>query len=732
MKQYYLLIFLFVYAFNFYGQAAIGVSIYSWPQVYSVSNWQNAPYQFTVKNIGTETLTNIYLTSQYNINFFGDPIASLAPGEESTTHFYGTEDFSSIFPYENMCYLERSVIVHATTPSNTQITDMSSPNGYYYSDNLLYFNIYSTDLSTAIDSQYLDGNVNGIVDFGDKIIYDYQIQGYLSGPNVELHGQVQDDPNQGVFFLTNGFNNFHFYGTGIQTDFIAYYNLSQADIESGFVYLNPQTTIYSSNSSNCYNSIQFYDPTPCADCPLPVDCSDCIITKLGNFESNRIIGKVAFNASDDNCTTGIGMANRKVVASSTAATFATFTNEIGNYKINTLVGVNSYSVTGNYGLNEDFTTNPNAITIATSGSNNSYIDSNFCISPTTDFADLNVSIIPITNARPGFDASYRLYYYNAGTTVLQGDLSFTYEAAKLGFIGSSDSVTQTLGLITFDYTNLIPFEQAYIDIHFNVLPPPIVNDGDVLTFLLTGNPIIDDLTPQNNIFSLNQIVTNSYDPNDKTVLEGAYISTEQALGYLNYVTRFQNTGSGEATTVVIKETLDVDLDWSTFEPLGGSHPYLVALNYGFDLTYTFPEIGLPGMLTNEPESHGWMAYRIKPKSNFTVEDIASSRSRIYFDFNPPIITNSVTTQIDLNLSSKSTENIQLSLAPNPATDSIFISHLDQNTRAFYTIFDNIGRIIVPQKKLENNAITIQSLESGMYFLSLQQDKKSFTLKFIKK
>lgn len=42
---------------------------------------------------------------------------------------------------------------------------------------------------------------------------------------------------------------------------------------------------------------------------------------------------------------------------------------------------------------------------------------------------------------------------------------------------------------------------------------------------------------------------------------------------IEYLIRFQNTGTDTAFKVVIRDQLDKNLDWNSFEVLSSSHPY---------------------------------------------------------------------------------------------------------------------------------------------------------------
>ncbi len=141
-------------------------------------------------------------------------------------------------------------------------------------------------------------------------------------------------------------------------------------------------------------------------------------------------------------------------------------------------------------------------------------------------------------------------------------------------------------------------------------------------------------------------ILDSYDPNDKQATPagagpGRLIAPQQALEYL---VRFQNTGSDVAYLVVIEDTLDANLDVATLEIGAASHPFSWSVS-GVGrpvLTWTFKNINLPDSTTNEPASHGYVRFRIRPKADTPLGTPIGNLAAITFDYNSPILTNVVT------------------------------------------------------------------------------------------
>lgn len=142
---------------------------------------------------------------------------------------------------------------------------------------------------------------------------------------------------------------------------------------------------------------------------------------------------------------------------------------------------------------------------------------------------------------------------------------------------------------------------------------------------------------------LEQEVSCAFDPNDKNVSPKGngplgIVAPQQELTYL---VRFQNTGNDTAFTVLIRDQLDANLDWSTLKPISSSHPMEVNIEHDGDVAFKFNDILLPDSNVNEPESHGYVEYSIMPKTDVRPLATITGPAAIYFDFNPAVITNDV-------------------------------------------------------------------------------------------
>jgi uncharacterized repeat protein (TIGR01451 family) len=271
--------------------------------------------------------------------------------------------------------------------------------------------------------------------------------------------------------------------------------------------------------------------------------------------------------------------------------------------------------------------------------------------------DLFISMIAVDPARPGFNVRYKINYKNAGTiTEASGTIQLIMDP-KFSYSTATPSPASVSGkTVTWNYTNLNSLDEASILVTLTLATPPTTNIGDTVRSTVVINPVIADVTPADDTAVLKQLVTGSYDPNDKTEANAGVITPAQVSNgdYLNYLIRFQNTGTDTAFNITVRDTLESRLNWNSLQMVSASHAYQLSIEGGNKLTWQFNNIELPYTGIDEPNSHGYIAYRIKPVSTVQVNDTIKNGAGIYFDFNLPIATNLERTVV-------------LSFAPLPVT-----------------------------------------------------------------
>ncbi len=346
-----------------------------------------------------------------------------------------------------------------------------------------------------------------------------------------------------------------------------------------------------------------------------------------------------------------------------------------------------------------------------------------------DNNDLNISVYPINEARGGFNSSYRIVFNNVGTTQLDGDIMFKFDNSKLTFLNSSQVVdSQNSNSLSFIYNGLAPKESRFIDLNFvvNFISP---ETEETLSFETSINPIIDDLTQEDNVFTFNQPIVNSFDPNDILVIEGDKILLENSDEYLHYIIRFQNIGTASAINVKVNNLFDSNLDWTTFQLESSSHSLNIERVYGYDISFIFNGINLPDSTSDEPNSHGFIAYKIKPKKNITVGEFVPNEADIYFDFNPAVPTNLVNTEVVSTLGVSETNSSPIYLYPNPTSNILNVKSNSPISKIY--VYNSLGQKVI--SFFNQSKVDISILNKGLYFVEIYNDSgRKLVSRFIKK
>ncbi|GEP51696.1 hypothetical protein FNO01nite_23680 [Flavobacterium noncentrifugens] len=447
---------------------------------------------------------------------------------------------------------------------------------------------------------------------------------------------------------------------------------------------------------------------------------------------NTIFGHISLDVNNNGCdATDAYFPNIKVNLVNGSATGATFTNAAGNYFFYTQEG--SFQITPQF-ENAFFTISPASANVNFDVVDGSSQTQNFCVTPNGIHKDLEIAIISVVPARPGFDAKYQLVYKNKGNQTLSGSVSLAFNDNVTDFVSAVPAVSnQSVGLLNWAFTDLQPFESRVIDLTVNANGPmetPPVNINDVLNYSASITPSDNDETPLDNVFTLNETVTGSYDPNDKTCLEGNAIDPANIGKYVHYLIRFQNSGTAPAENVVIKDVIDTaKFDIASLQFTSASHPQTTKIT-GNKVEFYFENINLPAEQDNEPGSHGFVAFKIKTKSNLVVGNTISNVADIFFDYNFPITTNTTESTFAI-LRANDFENATVSLQPNPVVDKLQVTAKGNMT--LIQIFDVQGRLI--QTILQNsNIATIDFSKQtiGVYFIKIQTENGTKTDKIIKK
>jgi len=452
---------------------------------------------------------------------------------------------------------------------------------------------------------------------------------------------------------------------------------------------------------------------------------------------NTLAGTIRFNLNGNGCNTLADASVNLPIAVTTQSGYAmgsAFTNVNGNF-VSYSSSPQNLIYTPQFG-NAYYTVTPTSFTSAFSGyGNTETVD--FCITPNGTHSDLAISLIPITPARPGFDAKYKIIFRNNGTIMQSGNITSNFSDDIFDFIIANPTAESIPNTLNWGFSDLQPLESREINFILNLNSPaemPAVNIGDQITLTAIISSPQPDEAYFDNTSNYTQIVTGSYDPNDKQV-SALITAIDGPLEYLNYTIRFQNTGTAAAENVVVADVLDERFDKNSLIIVSASHPYLSRL-VNNKLEFIFEGIDLIDSATNEPESHGYVTFKVRPKPGSVDHgDIIENKANIYFDYNLPIETNAAITSYYSILGTEKLDTQKaFKLSPNPAKNLINISIPSNAIIKSIRIYNTLGQLLHTAAKrtiATTVPIDISQLRAGTYFVEIETGSGKSIKKFIK-
>lgn len=271
---------------------------------------------------------------------------------------------------------------------------------------------------------------------------------------------------------------------------------------------------------------------------------------------------------------------------------------------------------------------------------------------------------------------------------------------------------------TFTYQNLGVHQSA--SLAYDIEWPEAELTGQTATLKTITDLYVNGVVASRKIDSVQTIIRCSYDPNDKSVTPAGVGDQFYTLktGALQYQIRFENTGNDTAYHVAVQDTLDKNLDFSTFEVLGSSHKMNTEISKDGVIGFHFNYINLPDSTTNKKGAQGFVRFSIKPKTSVANNTLLCNKAAIYFDQNKPVITNSTCNLLvdKIPTNPLGIETVEISVGnniyPNPTNDWIYLPKEAEET----TVYNILGSQVL---KSTETKVNMAGFEEGIYIAKVR-------------
>lgn len=323
-------------------------------------------------------------------------------------------------------------------------------------------------------------------------------------------------------------------------------------------------------------------------------------------------------------------------------------------------GYFSFSVdTGTYQLRPvlnpemEYTCPDNLIKTLTFNESGAYSDKNHFFVSEKVYHDFSVSAI-VPRAKPGTNQHYLLQFCNNSNEKGSGRFTFAYDDLQTWV--QSDLTPSINDHIEkkaiWDIFNMLPGECHQFAVEMKLSDMAPLNKaikGNLSVKPIAGS---EDAFAENNIFNWSSPTVASV---GLVFEKRLFIGNNPYSGViydkdttLLYQIHFQNTNIDTVKKIVIRDTLDPMHDFSTFKIKMASHPYKMSIEADSVVVFTFNDIAIPPVTQNMVDNVLSITYGIKLKEEAAYGKTFFNDAEIKVDYDPPIMSNKVSTLLSEN------------------------------------------------------------------------------------
>jgi hypothetical protein len=148
-------------------------------------------------------------------------------------------------------------------------------------------------------------------------------------------------------------------------------------------------------------------------------------------------------------------------------------------------------------------------------------------------------------------------------------------------------------------------------------------------------------------------------------------------------------------------------------------------------TFMFNNIMLADSTHDEPNSHGFVTYKINLKPNLPVGTQIDNTANIYFDYNSAIVTNTTLNTLQAATGIQNFNSGSFEVYPNPSNGVVAVN--SSNMISKITVINVLGEVVKSITADSKQVIVdLTDLKSNVYFLQITDAKNQTSIKKIVK